>query len=549
MILIIINGGSILGQYITIAILRPEQDYQECQDYYGTVYGDNCYWVSNEQDLKAVGEETHINGAYPIFSATEIPTKQIAKQQDTYTGFDFDEVWEMPENSYPILKVPEELTEVPKITSIGWSATNWTNQAVTLTVNASGGKNQIASADGYSFDDGKTWQTSNTRTYENNTDDIRVRVKDTEGNIAIFGQILGVDYIEKNAPTIEITSNGTTAVPYTNIKISVTDTGGSGLNESNTYQYQLGENNMQAPSGEWQGYTNGQEFTIGTGLTGEYYVWVKPVSDVAGNQSVGNVLGYTVSEKFIFDNTKPTVTVTTDKEVYKAGETATITATFSENVQEGTPRISMNGAVTVASQAMTKSSDMVYTYSYLIPSSIPNASGTQTITISGAQDMVGNVMDHDSSKSFTMTEELQAHFTNYKISEKEGKKYLSTTKQNITPTLKHLSEMLQTNGTVKVYKGTTEITDENSKLATGMQLKIMLNNALLEYTILVKGDTNGDGTIDIKDILAMNKHRLNKSTLEEAFQLAGDVNEDAKIDIKDVLQINKFRLGKTDTLS
>ncbi|MBR3162595.1 MAG: InlB B-repeat-containing protein [Clostridia bacterium] len=68
------------------------------------------------------------------------------------------------------------------------------------------------------------------------------------------------------------------------------------------------------------------------------------------------------------------------------------------------------------------------------------------------------------------------------------------------------------------------------------------------YKLVVSGDTNGDGKVDIKDILQLNKHRLNKVKLENEFYMAGNVNEDEKLDIKDILKLNKYRLNKITEL-
>ena len=62
--------------------------------------------------------------------------------------------------------------------------------------------------------------------------------------------------------------------------------------------------------------------------------------------------------------------------------------------------------------------------------------------------------------------------------------------------------------------------------------------------ILLKGDANGDGKVDLKDILAINKHRLGKAELAGGYLEAADVTGDNKVDLKDILQINKYRLGK-----
>ena len=81
-----------------------------------------------------------------------------------------------------------------------------------------------------------------------------------------------------------------------------------------------------------------------------------------------------------------------------------------------------------------------------------------------------------------------------------------------------------------------------------MKIKISLNNQSNEFTTIVKGDANGDGEADLKDILKINKHRLKKSLLTSEYLLAGDVNKDNEVNLKDILRINKFRLKKIDIL-
>ena len=102
--------------------------------------------------------------------------------------------------------------------------------------------------------------------------------------------------------------------------------------------------------------------------------------------------------------------------------------------------------------------------------------------------------------------------------------------------------------TITVYKGNEEITDKKIKTSTGMKVKISLNNENYEYTTVVKGDTNGDGESNLRDLLQVNKHRLNKSLLRAEYLLAGDVNKDNEVNLKDLLQMNKYRLGKINTL-
>lgn len=90
-----------------------------------------------------------------------------------------------------------------------------------------------------------------------------------------------------------------------------------------------------------------------------------------------------------------------------------------------------------------------------------------------------------------------------------------------------------------IYKNNEKITNNTTKISKGMKLKGEYDNKVYEYTIAINGDANGDGDINIRDILALNKHRLNKANLENEYLLAGDVNKDNKVDIRDIMQINK----------
>ena len=97
-----------------------------------------------------------------------------------------------------------------------------------------------------------------------------------------------------------------------------------------------------------------------------------------------------------------------------------------------------------------------------------------------------------------------------------------------------------------VDKNNVEKNNENDKIATGDQI---ITTDGKEFTVCVTGDTNGDGQADLKDIFAINKHRLNTTLLSGVYKNAADVNSDNKIDIKDIFKINKYRLGTITTLN
>ena len=88
------------------------------------------------------------------------------------------------------------------------------------------------------------------------------------------------------------------------MQVTITVTDNNELANNNTYEYYLSTSKEDTIGGNWTTYRSGKAFTIGTNLTGNYYLHVKPVYDKAGNTS-GNV----VSEAYYFDNEKPTANV------------------------------------------------------------------------------------------------------------------------------------------------------------------------------------------------------------------------------------------------
>ena len=83
---------------------------------------------------------------------------------------------------------------------------------------------------------------------------------------------------------------------------------------------------------------------------------------------------------------------------------------------------------------------------------------------------------------------------------------------------------------------------ENKILSTGMTLKLK-GNGEKTYTIVIYGDNNGDGNIDIVDLLKVQKDILGVNKLNDAYKEAADVNKDGVVDIIDLLKIQKHILG------
>jgi len=96
-------------------------------------------------------------------------------------------------------------------------------------------------------------------------------------------------------------------------------------------------------------------------------------------------------------------------------------------------------------------------------------------------------------------------------------------------------------------KATVKITDKDKKdkttaLATGDIITITSGTDIKTYTIVIKGDTDGNGIIDIKDLLRVQKHILKSSLLTGAFKESCDTDYNGVIDIKDLLRVQKHIL-------
>ncbi len=112
-------------------------------------------------------------------------------------------------------------------------------------------------------------------------------------------------------------------------------------------------------------------------------------------------------------------------------------------------------------------------------------------------------------------------------------------------TVKQLLAGLNEGSYCKVYKNTAEAAD-NTLVGTGMTVKLIVAGKVVqELTIIVTGDTNGDGKITATDMLSLKAHLLGKSILTGNAAQAADVSGDGKITATDFLQIKAHLLGKS----
>ena len=98
------------------------------------------------------------------------------------------------------------------------------------------------------------------------------------------------------------------------------------------------------------------------------------------------------------------------------------------------------------------------------------------------------------------------------------------------------------NNTVVIYDSSdNEIS--SGLIATGQKIKISNKTTSQTFTVVVKGDTSGDGVINALDLLQVQKNILDTYNLTGAYKEAGDTSGDGVINALDLLQVQKNILG------
>ena len=115
---------------------------------------------------------------------------------------------------------------------------------------------------------------------------------------------------------------------------------------------------------------------------------------------------------------------------------------------------------------------------------------------------------------------------------------------SVNTTVQALTNEVVTNG------GSATIVDKDDKvktsgtLTTGDKITVKAGNETSTYIIAIRGDINGDSTIDLKDFVLTQSHILKKMTLTDEKFMAADVNYDGVIDLKDFVLIQSHILQK-----
>lgn len=109
-----------------------------------------------------------------------------------------------------------------------------------------------------------------------------------------------------------------------------------------------------------------------------------------------------------------------------------------------------------------------------------------------------------------------------------------------------IKKLLSSNPNVKLssFKNASGNEISTGNIATNMKFTLIINQKTYNYTIVVKGDVNGDGLIYATDYVRIKNHIMGKKKLEGAYLKAADINNDDNIYATDYVRIKNYIMGK-----
>ena len=97
----------------------------------------------------------------------------------------------------------------------------------------------------------------------------------------------------------------------------------------------------------------------------------------------------------------------------------------------------------------------------------------------------------------------------------------------------------------KYHFATLDVGSNTSgKVKTGYRISITNAGVVGAYVIVLYGDTSGDGDIDIRDLLIIQKHLVQAKVLTDEYLTSADINHDGVVDIRDLLLEQKHLLSQ-----
>lgn len=287
------------------------------------------------------------------------------------------------------------------------------------------------------------------------------------------------------------------------------------VNDCTFYSHQYMQN-IEAPYSEADSTYDGYKEIFGDNIYNLPFIFTIPVYKNMPNEtnlpSSKNPINYlktlTVDGKSVanFNSLKTSYSITLPSNVGSVSVGATVIESKSKVSGTGTIKITKNGQVIPVTVTAQNGDKLVYNITVKL-------TDAESMTL---DDTINNI------KSGTFKDGYITGLTNTSIIIK------AVTDVNVLADVK--------------------VTDLNGKEAsgsvgTGYKVTITVGEESKTFEVVIYGDTNGDGEIDILDLLRVQKHILKASTLNKTQIKASDASKDGTVDILDLLKVQKHILG------
>jgi len=273
--------------------------------------------------------------------------------------------------------------------------------------------------------------------------------------------------------------------------------------------------NIQAPYKE--SYTTYSSYFNNNLLNNSYTFKIPVYSDMGGGSSIAtksnnnNLNALSISNVTLnpaFNSSITTYNATVDYNV--SSVTVSATKAHDKATVKGTGNINLNVGSNILKVEVTAEDGSVKIYTVTITRKEEEKVDPSKATPDNVVNSVGYKNNDNNLTGFTLGEDIS--------------KVISSIKNKYST------------ATVKTYNSSDK--EINSGIiSTGQKIKITINGSAKTYTVVIYGDTSGDGKISTIDYSKIKAHIQNTSKLSGAYNNAADTNKDGKISTIDYSKI------------
>ena len=110
--------------------------------------------------------------------------------------------------------------------------------------------------------------------------------------------------------------------------------------------------------------------------------------------------------------------------------------------------------------------------------------------------------------------------------------------------------MINPNEFIKIYDLDNNELLDDEVVKTGLIIKLEINGTVYDEAIMiVRGDIDGDGLVDVADEAVLTDHILRITPIDDYRFYAADVDEDSILDVADDSKLTDFILRILDSLN